>query len=342
MIARWVWALAALVGRPSAVGAQPAGSVCDSCESCTAALARDHAFAELRGELDATRRMDATVAAHGDLTPRAQELWTNLNTPMDLGEGFWLTLSPQRVFAAPFALTTETASTRVGIVAQPSDAVAEGEDRAAREAFAARSAEQPLARLQEGVAGVEGVVEVAHDERLARGVVVRQTGEVERRGGAVEGAVLEGHVELEEQRAAVAAHPHLADERVAAFELHHATAEFLRDQGRRLGEGHPRVEREREAITGGARGRRIERRQRRRRRRRTRARGDRGLRDNAQRALTRPLGGGSAMRGELTTLRPIGAFVVDDGVVVRVQTEGRAEVTQDLSGLDLSGRRPAP
>ncbi|MBK8691731.1 MAG: DUF4403 family protein [Deltaproteobacteria bacterium] len=64
----------------------------------------------------ATQRMDATVNANGDLSPRAQELWSNLNTPMDLGDGFWLTLSPQRVFAAPFELTTESASTRVGIL----------------------------------------------------------------------------------------------------------------------------------------------------------------------------------------------------------------------------------
>ncbi|MBK8691730.1 MAG: DUF4403 family protein [Deltaproteobacteria bacterium] len=68
----------------------------------------------------------------------------------------------------------------------------------------------------------------------------------------------------------------------------------------------------------------------------------RRLRDNAQRALSRPLGGGSTMRGELTTLRPVGAFVVADGVVVRVQTEGRAEVSQDLTGLDLTGQRSAP
>ena len=56
----------------------------------------------------ATQRMDATVTQHGDLTPRAQELWSNLSAPMDLGDGFWLTLSPQRVFAAPFELTTVT------------------------------------------------------------------------------------------------------------------------------------------------------------------------------------------------------------------------------------------
>jgi len=54
MMARWGWALAALLALPSVASAQQSGSSCDSCEACTAALSVDNAFAELQGDIDAS------------------------------------------------------------------------------------------------------------------------------------------------------------------------------------------------------------------------------------------------------------------------------------------------
>ena len=51
---RWGWVIAGLLAMPSAASAQPSGATCDSCESCTAALSRENAFAELRGDIDAS------------------------------------------------------------------------------------------------------------------------------------------------------------------------------------------------------------------------------------------------------------------------------------------------
>jgi hypothetical protein len=70
--ARWPWALA-LLALPSTVAAQQAGVSCDTCESCTAALAAEHAFAELRGDVDGSRAgtcirvvgRGATLDGHG-------------------------------------------------------------------------------------------------------------------------------------------------------------------------------------------------------------------------------------------------------------------------------------
>lgn len=72
MRARWPWALA-LLALPRAAAAQQAGVSCDTCESCTAALAGDHAFAELRGDVDGSRAgtcirvvgRGATLDGHG-------------------------------------------------------------------------------------------------------------------------------------------------------------------------------------------------------------------------------------------------------------------------------------
>ena len=57
MSARWWsgWAFAVSLALPAAASAQPAGGTCDSCATCTAALARANAFAELRGDIDGSQ-----------------------------------------------------------------------------------------------------------------------------------------------------------------------------------------------------------------------------------------------------------------------------------------------
>lgn len=290
----------------------------------------------------ATQRMDATVHAHGDLRPRAQELWTSLNTPMDLGEGFWLTLSPQRVYASPFELSTETASTRVGILAQP--AVTSGGrpaptapplpaldpaptrpqgDRFALTLDARVSFEETTALVAQEFRG--RVMELEGHHALVREVRVRGNGgallfelDVTFQDGPFDGTpatlFLAGLPDYDAAREAMT---------VRDLDYTLDTRNTLLQAGEWLLRASLREGLSRRAVF--PLGDRIRR-----------------LRDNAQRALTRPLGGGSAMRGELTTLRPVGAFVAPDGVVVRVQAEGRAEVTQDLTTLDLTGQRAAP
>lgn len=290
----------------------------------------------------ATQRMDATVNANGDLSPRAQELWSNLNTPMDLGDGFWLTLSPQRVFAAPFELTTESASTRVGILARP--AVTSGArptpaptalpaleprapgsqgDRFGLTLDARVSFEETTALVAQEFRG--RVMELEGHHALVREVRVRGNGgallfelDITFRDGPFDGTpatlYLAGLPDYDAAREAMV---------VRDLDYTLETRSTLLQAGEWLLRGSLRDGIARRAVF--PLGDRIRR-----------------LRDNAQRALSRPLGGGSTMRGELTTLRPIGAFVVADGVVVRVQTEGRAEVTQDLTALDLTGQRSAP
>lgn len=289
----------------------------------------------------ATRRMDATVNEHGDLTPRAQELWSNLNTPMDLGEGFWLTLSPQRVFAAPFALTTESASTRVGIVAQP--AVTSGPRPAP-----APAALPPLDPTPPGAQGdrfaltLDARVTFAETTALVAGEFRGRVMELEGHHALVREVRVRGHggallfeLDVTFQDGPFDGTPatlYLAGlpdydggrEALVVRDLDYTldTRNTLLQAGEWLLRGSLRDGLARRAVF--PLGDRIRR-----------------LRDNAQRALSRPLGGGSQMRGELTTLRPVGAFVAPDGVVVRVQAEGRAEITQDLTDLDLSGRSPA-
>ena len=65
-----------------------------------------------------------------------------------------------------------------------------------------------------------------------------------------------------------------------------------------------------------------------------RARIDR-LRAQAQAALSRELVPGTTLRGEISSVRPQRAYVTELGVVLRVEVEGTAAVTQDLSTLNL-------
>jgi hypothetical protein len=62
------------------------------------------------------------------------------------------------------------------------------------------------------------------------------------------------------------------------------------------------------------------------------------VRASAARALTRELGAGTRMEGTLGEVRPGGAYVTDQGVALRVEVEGRVQVTQDLTSLRLTGR----
>ncbi len=286
----------------------------------------------------ATQRMDATVRANGDLSARAGELWTNLATPMELGEGFWLTLSPQRVFASPFALTAETATTRVGIVAQP--AVTSGARPspvttplpALDVSTSATQGDRFSLTLDATVTFAETTALVAQEFRgrtmeldghhaLVREVRVRGNGgallfelDVTFQDGPFDGTpatlYLAGLPDYDAAREALV---------VRDLDYTLETRNTLLQAGEWLLRGSLR-----EGLA----------------RRASFPLGDRlrRLRDNAQRALTRPLGAGSQLRGELTGLRPVGAYVTDGGVIVRVQTDGRAEVTQDLTTLDLSGR----
>lgn len=289
----------------------------------------------------ATQRMDATVNQNGDLGARARELWTSLNTPIQLGDGFWLTLSPRRVFATDFVVTTETASTRVGILAQPA-VTSDGEPSPTvvplpplERSTSASQGDRFALTLDARVSFAETTELVAQEFRgrtveleghhaLVREVRVRGNGgallfelDVTFRDGAFDGTAatlyLAGLPDYDAAREALV---------VRDLDYTLDTRNTLLQAGEWLLRGSLREGLARRAVF--PLGDRLRR-----------------LRDSAQRALTRPLGAGSQLRGELTALRPVGAFVGDQGVTVRVQADGRAEVTQDLTALDLTGSRPA-
>ncbi len=289
----------------------------------------------------ATARMDRTVAANGDLSARARELWTGLQAPMDLGDGFRLALRPERVFASPFELQGETARTVVGIVARPE--VTSGP--------AAQDAPTPLPTLESVPdGGAQGAFALTLDARVSfaeaqtlvdeqfRGRVMELDGHralVRRIGVRGNGAALLFDADVTFQDGAFAGVP--ATLYLAGLPEYDAAREALvvrrldytletRNALLRAGEWMLRGSlrtglAERAVFPVGDRIRR--------------------LRDGAARAMTRSLGAGSELRGTLGDVRPVGAYVTDGGIVVRVRVDGRAEVREDLTGIDLAHGSPA-
>ncbi len=284
----------------------------------------------------ATARMDADVNARGDLRGVAEPLWRNLAQPMELGEGAWLALSPRSVAVSSFTLDTERASANVQVTAHPVVTVG---DRPAAEATA-------LPDITAAGDAREGF-RLTFDATVGWGEVSRLVAE-RFRGQTL---TLEGHRVLVREIRAVP-HGHalmfLLDVRFedGAFAGQTATVHLAGlpayDAARRelvvreldysletrsamleFGEWFLRGSL-RAQIAAQARfplGDRVDR-----------------VRASAARALTRELGGGTRMEGSLGEVRPGGAYVTEQGVALRVEVEGRVQVTQDLSSLRLTGR----
>jgi len=285
----------------------------------------------------ATRQMDARIASRGDLRPRAEQFWFSLQTAIDLGEGFWLQLAPEAVFAAPFTVSTTRVETRVGIVAHPQ--VSAGTPRP--------SVPQPLPPLQpaptDGSAGdgafrmsFDAEVDFAEVTRLVasefQGRTMQLSGhDVLVRGvrtrGSGQALLIEmdvtftdppfgnttGTVYLAGLPAYDAASGNLV---VRELDYTLDTRSTLLRMGEWFLRGSLREDVQRRAVFP------------------MRARIDR-LRAQAQAALSRELAPGTSLRGEITGVRPQQAYVTEHGVLLRVDVEGTASVTQDLSRLNL-------
>ncbi len=285
-----------------------------------------------------TRQMDARIAARGDLRPRAEQFWTSLQAPIDLGEGFWLRLAPEAVFSAPFTVSTERVETRVGIVARP-------EVTAGRPAAAAVTPLPPLqpATTEPGQ-GAPGGFRMAFDAAVDFAEVTRLVS-AEFQGRTMQ---LSGHdVLIRAVRTRGSGQALLFEMDVtftdppfgnttgtvymAGLPVYDAASGNLvvreldytldtRSTLLRMGEwflrGSLRDDVQRRAVFP------------------MRARIDR-LRAQAQAALSRELVPGTTLRGEISSVRPQRAYVTELGVVLRVEVEGTAAVTQDLSTLNL-------
>lgn len=284
----------------------------------------------------ATARLDADVNARGDLRAVAEPLWRSLFEPVSLGEGAWLDLSPQSVSVSSLRLDAERAEAGVQVTARPVVTVG------ARP----QSVPTALPDISEPTAPAEGFrltldATVGWDE-VTRLVTERFRGQT---------LALEGHRVLVREIRAVP-HGHalmfLIDARFedGAFAGQTATVHLAGlpdyDAARReltvreldysletrsamleFGEWFLRGSL-RQQIAAQARfplGERIDR-----------------MRASAARALSRELGRGTRMEGSLGEVRPLGAYVTERGVTLRVVAEGAVTVTQDLSGLQLVPR----
>ncbi len=288
----------------------------------------------------ATQAMDDGIARHGDLRPRATAFWSGLLQPVDMGEGFWLSLEPQGVHAAPFDLTPDTARTTVGITARPR--VSAGTQPPVGTI--------PLPDVQASTGDASGFhMTIDAMVPFAEATAMIAT---EFRGRTL---TLEGHQALVRDIRVTGSGSAL----LFAIDVTFASGAFANTQGTvylsglpdydpatgdlvvravdytletrnvllRVGEWMLRGSL-REDIARHARfplGARIAR-----------------LRHNAQGALERTLAPGTVLHGSLRDVRPVGAYVTPDGVVVRVEATGSATVTQDLSTLDLTGAHSPP
>lgn len=282
----------------------------------------------------ATASLDRDIALRGDLRPLGERLWAELQRPVDLGEGFWLRLSPEFVTAGPIALDPEELRTRVGVVARPRVGVG----------LAHAGAATPLPPLVEGVAGGRGF-RMALDVDVSFEEATRLVGE-EFRGRTME---LEGHRVL------------LRDLRVSG---HGGALLFLVDvrfeDGVFAGQtgtvhltGLPVYDTARGELTVGALDYTLETRSALvavgewflrsslRRQLAERARFPLGariarLRASAERALSRELVPGTRLEGRLGTVTPQGAMVSSTGVTLRVLVDGEVRVVQDTNVLGLT------
>lgn len=284
----------------------------------------------------ATARLDADLNARGDLRPMAERVWGRLHEPVDLGDGFWLSLAPESVGVSGFSVDAERVRASLSVTARP--AVSSG----ARPSVAVRA----LPSISNEAPAGEGF-RIAFDATVGFDEVTRLVAE-RFRGQTL---TLEGHrVLVRDIRAVPHGHAlmflvdarfedgtfagqtatvHLAglpayDEarrELVVRELDYSleTRSALLEFGEWFLRGSLRAQ-----IAAQARfplGDRIDR-----------------LRASAARALTRDLGDGTRMTGAITAVRPEGAYVTDQGVTLRVLAEGNATVNQDLSSLGLTTR----
>lgn len=283
----------------------------------------------------ATAQMDASIAEHGDLRPRAEGFWTSLQQSIDLGEGFWMNLHPTAVHAGALSLDPTTAHTTVGITARPQ--VTSG-PRPQDEI-------RPLPPLEPTDANATGGFQMTFDatvgfdeathlvaqefrgrtldvhgyQCLVREIAIARTGtallftlDVRFQSGPFAGqdarVYMAGLPAWDATRRALV---------VQSLDYTLETQNALLQAGEWLMRGGLR-----ESLTERAvfpLGDRLDR-----------------LRQHAETALTRPLAPGTDLRGRLSAVRPQGAFVTDQGIVLRVVADGTAEVHQDARSLGLT------
>jgi Domain of unknown function (DUF4403) len=286
----------------------------------------------------ATAQLDRDITERGDLRPTGERLWAGLVAPIDLGEGFWMSLDPEAVYAGPLVLDPAVVRASVGISARPH--VVAGAPT--------QSAPRPLPPLlpREANAGRDGF-RVTFDAAVGFDEVTRLVAQ-EFRGRTMS---LEGHNVLVRDihvSGSGAALLFLVDVRFedGAFAGQSATVHLaglpdydaargdlvVRDLDYTLETRSALVEFGEWFLRSGLRndlaararfplGERIAR-----------------LRTNAERALSRELAPGTRLEGHLSAVTPQGATVTAEGVTLRVAAEGTARVTQDVTSLGLTGR----
>ncbi len=283
----------------------------------------------------ATRQLDADITSRGDLRATGERVWAGLVAPIELGDGFWMSLDPESVFAGPLVLDPSVVRASVGIDARPY--VTAGAPPS--------NAQRPLPALMPRPAGDGSGFRVTVDASVRFDEVTRLVAE-EFRGRTL---TLEGHrVLVRDIRVSGngGALLFLVDVRFedGAFEGQSATVHLaglpeydaargalvVRDLDYTLETRSALVEFGEWFLRGGLRNDLAE-----------RARfplGDRvaRLRASAERALTRDLAPGTRLEGHLSSVAPQGATVTGDGVTLRVAIEGTARVTQDVGALGLT------
>lgn len=285
----------------------------------------------------ATASLDRRVNAQGDLRPRGEAMWNSLQSPIDLGEGFTLRLNPESVWATPLQIDASAVTATVGVGARP----------VVQTGPVVPEAPRPLPPLGAAPAqGADGALRIAFDTtvgfdevtRLASQQFVGQTLElegyharvntmrVEPSGGGLLFSVgvtfADGPARGEPGTIYLTGVPDYDATRRALVVRQLDYSLETRSTLMQVGEWFLRSSL-REGLAQRAvfpMGDRIDR-----------------MRASAQAALRRPLAQGTTLDGEITDVRPVGAFVTDAGVVVRVEATGRARIQQDLSGLFTAG-----
>lgn len=262
-------------------------------------------------------------------------MWNGLIAPIDLGDGFWMSLDPESVFAGPLVLDPSVVRASVGIEARPY--VTAGAPPS--------SAQRPLPALMPQPTGDGSGFRVTVDASVRFDEVTRLVAE-EFRGRTL---TLEGHrvlvrdlrvsgnggallflVDVRFEDGAFAGQS--ATVHLAGLPEYDATrgALVVRDLDYTLETRSALVEFGEWFLRSGLRNDLAE-----------HARfplGDRiaRLRASAERALTRDLAQGTHLEGHLSSVVPQGATVTGDGVTLRVAIEGTARITQDVSALGLT------
>jgi hypothetical protein len=287
----------------------------------------------------ATARLDRDLTERGDLRPLGERLWGELNRPIELGEGFWMSLAPEAVTAGPIALDSAVVRTRVGVVARPHVTAGSPPPRPPT----------ALPPLVVGGGDDGGGFRLALDASVSFDEATRLVAE-QFRGRTL---TLEGHRVLVRQLRVTglgAALLFLVDVRFedGAFAGQEATVHLA---------GLPVYDAARGALTVGELDYTLETRSALvefgewllrsslRRQLAAQARfplGDRlaRLRASAERALTRELSAGTRLVGRLGAVTPQGATVTPAGITLRVIVAGEAQITQDAAALGLTAGPP--